>query len=336
VTPTPFGNLIGSGYVAVSLFFVLSGFIISYTYLTQGGGLRGTPRNFYVSRFARIYPAYLLAFLLAAPTDIQASLHANHLGTAVGKLAVNALMVLTMQQAWTPWTAWAWNFPAWSVSVEVFFYLLFPWIGPRLARVRSSSRLPLAAAFWATSLCAPFALWLLKGRTGPPQLGDHLQMAVEFTPLLRLPEFAIGILLGRAFVHRSPAFDKLQNLSLPITALILGVLMFCPFIPHPLLASALMTPLFAALIVSLAMGKGLLARFLSLPLLILLGEASYGIYILQIPVSFLTRTPPPLTSPRLLAVYCLCLVAFAVLSFSLIETPMRRRIRLWLGDGVAV
>jgi peptidoglycan/LPS O-acetylase OafA/YrhL len=31
-----------------------------------------------------------------------------------------------MQQAWIPWTAWHWNYPAWSVSVETFFYLVFP------------------------------------------------------------------------------------------------------------------------------------------------------------------------------------------------------------------
>jgi peptidoglycan/LPS O-acetylase OafA/YrhL len=62
--------------------------------------------------------------------------------------------------------------------------------------------------------------------------------------------------------------------------------------PRPLLANGLLVPLFAILIYSLAEGGGLLARLLSLPTLVLLGEANYGIYILQIPVSYLLRQPP--------------------------------------------
>ena len=56
-------NLVGAGYTAVDLFFLLSGFILSYSYINLDGRMRGSRRNFYVSRFARIYPAYLVGFL---------------------------------------------------------------------------------------------------------------------------------------------------------------------------------------------------------------------------------------------------------------------------------
>ena len=328
----PLKNIIASGYVGVSLFFLLSGFIMAYSYLAPQGDLRGSRRNFYATRFARIYPAYFLGFLLAAPTDILLSLHANHLRVALVKLLTSAFLVLTLQQAWTPWTAWAWNFPAWSVSVEVFFYLLFPFLGPRLARIRSSYAFPAAAGIWILSLAAPAALYLLRGPTGPPQLGDHLQMAVEFTPLLRLPEFALGILLGRAFV--AGRFARLPGslLSLVAAVAILAVMVLSPHIPHPFLAGGLLTPLFALLLVSLAQGKGSLAWLLSLPALILLGEASYGIYILQIPVSFVLHVPPPLTSAATLLFYCASLIVIALLSFRFVETPLRGRLRNWLGD----
>lgn len=329
----PLKNVIGAGYTAVSLFFLLSGFLLSYSYLTGDGTLRGSRRNFWVSRFARIYPAYLLGFLLAAPTDVLLSLRANHFVVAVAKLLTSAFLVLTLQQAWTPWTAWAWNFPSWSVSVEAFFYLVFPWIGPRLARVRASACVPLAVGLWALSLCAPTVLYLLKGPTGPPQLGDHLQMAVEFTPLLRLPEFAIGILLGRAYT--SGHFVRLRWRPLPLLAagLILAVMAFCPSLPHAFLAGGLLTPLFAVLIVTLAHGEGMLAALLSWPLLVLLGEASYGIYILQIPISYVLRRPPPMASVRLLTFYCITLIVVSVLSFKFVESPLRVAIKGWLVGG---
>jgi peptidoglycan/LPS O-acetylase OafA/YrhL len=326
----PVKNVIGSGYIAVSLFFLLSGFILSYSYLAQDGALRGTPRNFYVSRFARIYPAYLLGFLLAAPGNIFISLHVNHLAVAVAKLFTGGFLVLTLLQAWTPWTAWAWNFPAWSVSVEAFFYLLFPWLGPRLARLRASACLSLALGLWILSLVPPSIFYLLRGWTGPPQLGDHLQMAIEFTPLLRLPEFAIGILLGRAYT--SGRFHRFRGKSLPFLAAlsILAIVAFCPWIPQPFLEGSLLTPLFAVLIVTLAHGEGFLARILSLSFVVLLGEASYGIYIFQIPISSVLRVPPPLASIRTLVFYCAALITVSILSFRFVESPLRIRIKSWL------
>jgi peptidoglycan/LPS O-acetylase OafA/YrhL len=323
-------NLAGSGYIAVDLFYLLSGFILTYSYLSPEGTLLGSRRNFYASRFARIYPAYFLAFILAAPSDIATSLHVNHLVTAVAKLAISAGSVLTLQQAWTPWTAWDWNYPAWSVSVEVFFYLLFPWLAVRLARLKHTSTLPLAGLFWLLALLAPFVLWTVKGTTGQPTRADHLQMAIEFTPILRLPEFAIGILLGRAYVLGR--FRRLNGNLLATLAFlsIFAVLAFCPNLPHPLLANGLLAPLFALLIVSLAQAKGPLAWFLALPFMVTLGEASYGIYILQIPLALLINRPPPYHSIKILCLYCALLTLCSVISWRFVESPLRKNIRRWL------
>jgi peptidoglycan/LPS O-acetylase OafA/YrhL len=327
--PAPLLNLAASGYTAVSLFFLLSGFILSYSYL-NAGQLRGTARAFYASRFARIYPAYLLAFLLAAPTNLLWSLRVNHLPIAALKLLTSALVVLTLQQAWTPWTAWCWNFPAWSVSVEAFFYLAFPWIGPRLARLRLRTCIKISVALWLISLCAPMALFLGKGVTGAPELGDHLQMIIEFNPLLRLPEFVIGILLGRAYSMGLTA--KLGSKIPPYLSAgcIILVLAFCPSIPHPLLANGLLTPLFALLILGLTQEKGWLPQLLSRPILVMLGEVSYGIYILQIPVAYVLRMPPPHQSLRAFGIYVLALLAAAILSWRFVESPLRTRLRQWL------
>jgi peptidoglycan/LPS O-acetylase OafA/YrhL len=327
----PVQNIIGAGYIAVNFFYLLSGFILTYSYISTTNTFRGTRRRFYVSRFARIYPAYFLGFLLAAPTDILVSFHTNRPAVAAVKLTVGALLLLSLQQAWTPWTAWVWNYPAWSISVEAFFYLIFPWLGPRLSRIRSSRYLFTIFALWLLSLLTPLWLVLTKGTTGAPQLGDHLQIAIECTPLLRLPDFAIGILLGRAFT--SGRFVRLRGafLSSAAALAILFLVAFFPTIPYPLLAGGLLTPFFCILIVAVARGDDRLGRFLSLPAIVFLGEASYGIYILQIPVAYVLRVPPPLSSPTVLVLFCVALTTTAVLSFRLVESPLRARIKTWLG-----
>lgn len=325
--PDPLRNIAGSGFVAVSFFFLLSGFILSYSYLNPKGEMRGTKWSFYSSRIARIYPAYLLGFLLAAPTNIAWTLRVNHLSTAIAKLFFGGGLVLTLQQAWTPWTAWYWNFPAWSVSAEAFFYLVFPFVGWRIYRLRPSFCLAAAGGLWMVSLAAPLALFLVKGVTDGPGSGALLQRAIEFTPLLRLPEFLIGILLGRMFSSGLTFSSGMSKaLSYLSAGAIVAVLTQASAIPHALLGGLLL-PLFALLIFTLAEGQGVLARVLSLPLIVLLGEASYGIYILQIPVAYILRIPPPHASLRVFAMYSATLLVISLLSLRFIELPLRSRIR---------
>lgn len=326
-------NLAASGYVAVSLFFLLSGFVLSYSYLGREGKLRGSRRGFWVARLARIYPAYLVAFLLAAPTNLLWTMKVNAAKVAAVKLVVGGSLVLAMLQAWTPWTAWYWNFPAWSISVEAFFYLSFPFFAARLSKLKRTACLGVMGAAYLLAIAPPIALYCFKHITGPPQLDQHLQMAVEFTPLFRLPEFIIGILLGRLYVlgyRLKPAHSRM--ISYGSAAAILLVLSFSSSIPHPILSSGL-APLFGLLVFSLADGEGSLAKFLSLPVLILLGEASYGIYILQIPVSYVLHTLPPIQEWKTFGVYSVTLIMLSLLSLKFVETPLRGRIRKWLGGG---
>jgi hypothetical protein len=116
-------TFLGNGYLAVALFFLLSGFILSYTY--AGNVENGRQHaKFWEPRFARIYPVYFLSLMLALPFQRALPL-------------TTKIAVLAMVQAWNPfrrgWTG-AWNYPAWSLSVEAFFYLCFPFIQKRISR----------------------------------------------------------------------------------------------------------------------------------------------------------------------------------------------------------
>jgi peptidoglycan/LPS O-acetylase OafA/YrhL len=108
-----------SGYAGVTLFFVLSGFVIAYTYLEQfEAGMTGRNVGAYLAaRFARVYPLYLLFILFGWLTTNYSGTPWRHL------LAV---------QTWSSRleVAYGINGPAWSVGVEVFLYLAFPLVLP--------------------------------------------------------------------------------------------------------------------------------------------------------------------------------------------------------------
>ncbi len=95
------------------MLFVLSGFVMLVShYKRENENLR----DYYVSRIARIGPVYMLALALSC---IFYFTHTNNNFTA---FILNA----TFLQSWFPPHALTWNGPAWSLSVEAFFYLTFP------------------------------------------------------------------------------------------------------------------------------------------------------------------------------------------------------------------
>ncbi len=305
------------GYVAVLLFYILSGFILSYNYLGQD---LSKPRNrwkFWVARFARIYPAYLLAFLLSIPfapsTPLPVTLR-------------NAFLMLTMTQAWSPYTAHVFNFTAWSLSVEMFFYLAFPFLLMRLRNVSDRALWVVMSAALTIGIVIPMVL----GAMTLPLTAEQKWIFITSTPLFRLPEFIIGVSLGLLYIRHKR--DDLSNRGgMLATGAVLASLMLMATVwpataEHYSMNSLLIVP-FAALVFALAQGGGWIGRFLTWRPIVILGEASYGIYILQFPVrSWMRAAVPPydaVLSP-------LVLVLVAVASFFLFEEPARRAIRRWL------
>src|SRR4051794_29809514 len=69
--------LVGSGYVGVGLFFVLSGFVLAYNYLEPMEAGRVSRREFWLARLARVYPVYLLGLVAGMPVFVQWMLHAS-------------------------------------------------------------------------------------------------------------------------------------------------------------------------------------------------------------------------------------------------------------------
>ncbi len=281
---TPLRNAAGTGYVAVSLFFVLSGFILTYVHAGPGAPAIEA-REFYENRFARIYPAYAFALLVIALPFARHTVRTD----GVSAMLEQAIAVVFLVQAYVPKLALAWNPPAWSLSVEAFFYALFPVVAPRLSRCRRSTLLAIAVACYGICLLLPLA-YLHFTPDGPlpatPDSRGFWLGVLRYGPLTRLPEFVIGIIAGRWYLDLGSPRASTRWVMVTIAALgVLGAtLALSPALPYPLLHNGLLAPVFALLIVGLAAGGGPLAALLSTRPLVALGEASYSLYVLHLPV----------------------------------------------------
>src|SRR5215470_12788068 len=124
--PWWYQNFAGIGYIGVNFFFVLSGFILVYIYAANNADVR----RFWKARFARIYPAYVFSLAVTAPFFFFVLRHLNlpFFAWSERHLAFAALLTLCLFQAWSPQGALTWNPVCWSLSVEAFFYFLFPFL----------------------------------------------------------------------------------------------------------------------------------------------------------------------------------------------------------------
>src|SRR5215469_558739 len=197
-------NFASIGFVGVNFFFVLSGFILVYTY--EGPALNAG--NFWWARFARIYPAYLLSLLVAAPFFFLALHHLDLPFYAWSKVhpVWASTLTLTLLQAWVPQGALTWNSVCWSLSVEAFFYFVFPLFLLRSRRTSPRALLFWLGALWLVSLsCSSSYVFLHPDGAANVNSGAtdlFWKNVLSFNPLVRLPEFLIGLVTGRLFLSQ--------------------------------------------------------------------------------------------------------------------------------------
>jgi peptidoglycan/LPS O-acetylase OafA/YrhL len=320
-------------YFGMSLFFVLSGFVIQYNYgqsfrlLT----LRTATRQFYVARFARLYPLYAVTILTVLP-----SLPTPWPGW------IN-LSYLTLTQSWfnVEYQTFA---PDWSISTEWFFYLAFI----PLTLIASRIRNPLLAM---AALCAAaiagislsFGLW-------QPELSQfarhwfwHNDVAsadpwlwfTYYSPYLRVLEFMVGMLAAR--VHQMSSINRPDRL-LPFGLLwcAIGFVVLGRNALPNLATNFLFTPGLAVVMICVSVSNGLLARALATPVMQFFGEISYSIYVwsfvaMAVLANTLTQAHPMTVQYvnsviKFIVIFALTMV-FAYGSYLLIEMPSRRWLR---------
>ncbi len=327
--PRWYQNFASIGYVGVNFFFVLSGFILVYTY--AAGHL--DPRRFWQARFARIYPAYLFSLAVTAPFFFLTARRLNlpFFAWSMQHLFLASILALTLLQSWVPQGALTWNPVCWSLSVEAFFYALFPFLPGRTQPFSRRRLLFLIAGTWLVSLAISAAYIALHpdGAANIDSTETNLfwKNILSFNPLVRLPEFVVGMLTCRLFLsgQRSRRFGAQCILS-GVLGIVL-VTIFADRIPNPVISTGLLSPAFAAIIYGVAL-EPRWTRLLALPPLVYLGEASYSLYLLHsfvVSSVFAAVTHAPLPVRVVLSVGAA--IAASLLTFKFIEQPARRFLR---------
>ena len=308
----------GRGGSGVGLFFVLSGFVLAWSARPSD-----TAGAVWRRRAARILPAYLVVWVVA--------------GAAAGWLtgatpwragAANLLLL----QSWIPRESiyFGWNGPAWSLSCEAFFYLLLPFVLPRLGRLSSRGRLRLATALVALDLVLAVVASVATPRETSvldSQFG-FVGWLVYICPLARLPEFVLGLLAAL-----SVRDGQLPRVRLPLAVGAVAAAYAATYASaHFVVQVATLVVPFTLLVVALAQRE--LAgtpSWLAGRRWVVLGEWSYALYLTHhLMLQVAQRAVGEVGGTRAIAWVALLLVAavlVAGLLFHLVERPAERRLR---------
>jgi peptidoglycan/LPS O-acetylase OafA/YrhL len=275
----------------------------------------------------------MLSLLLSAPFFFFAVRHLDIPFQAWSKQHLAAACVLTVSllQSWFPQAALTWNAVCWSLSVEAFFYLLFPILLVWTKKFTARS-LFWSIVAWSLVSLSISVLYILLHPDGINKINSGettllWKNILSFNPLLRLPEFLVGVFAGRLFLSMK------SNRKMAIPLVVLGVLMVVTLvlvadrIPRPLISAGFLSPAFAAIIYGLAL-RPRWATFLETGALVLLGDASYSLYLLHSTViSTVADRIPSLQWPLRATLAFLAAVAVSLLSYYLVEEPFRKLLR---------
>jgi peptidoglycan/LPS O-acetylase OafA/YrhL len=332
----------------MSLFFVLSGFVIYYNYaeMFRRESLASAGWKFFAARFARLYPLYAVSIIIALP-HVPAPAFDGHPWVL--------LSYLTLTQSWfnTLWTVFQ---PAWSISTEWFLYLVFV---PLLWIVRPWK--PSVSTLLAYCAAAALTLYLLLGVFVEPlkavvreQLFVSPQISVEplawldyFGAPVRVFEFVAGILSARAYMalrDSDPSGSRWVFILAPLWCA--AVILIEPLTAgNVLLGNFIFAPALAPFMLYVCRSPGhRFGRMLSSRPLQFMGDISYSVYVWSFFVlDALTNTLKSgepsiegiINSVLRVVVAVGLTTVFAYGSFVLIEKPSRRWLRAVLTGSKA-
>ncbi|KPN91592.1 acyltransferase family protein [Pseudomonas nunensis] len=269
---------------AVSFFFVLSGYILAYAYpdLSKPGSVR----KFYVARVARVWPLHIATIFIwifliyklnPAPLLWEHGIY-------------RTIATVFMVQSWVPIEIWATsiNGVSWSISTEIFFYLLFPLIAKRF-----TSRWKQILAVELIIISAILLISNLFPNKNP--YGISASGLMYFFPPTRLLEFTVGIglfHLTQSFKISDNALSKSQWTVVEVSALLLTYVTMMATKSHAIgnlfgqsvsyyVSTAGSFPAFAVLIGIFSFGKGHISSILKTRPLVFLGELSFALYLVH-------------------------------------------------------
>jgi len=306
------------GFIGVSIFFVLSGFVISYANDNWKDW-----KHYMVGRVSRIYPAHLIVTALVILV-FEETIRSE-------KDLIVWLTNFSLLQAWVPSPRFlrALNDVSWSLSVEMFFYVSFIF----LRRLEDRYLYMLCISAYCVNLGAEWSM----------QVG-HLHLAhwlFYIFPVSRLPEFLIGMSIYRIYKSGSLSLAFIGKLDF---IFLLSLMVATVSLMHILHVKTIflyfsVPAVFASFMVaSLATGGS--NGYMQNKRLVLLGESSFALYLIHMPLLMLglrlvrnVDFPAPMLfmiTPALLA------IGLAVVFYLKVELPSTRATKKYLGSLLKV
>lgn len=253
------------GALAVDLFFAMSGYIICMCYgsVFERGITARQLGRFLSIRVARIYPlhAVLLLAWLSVPGILVAT--GRPVPLSFDPLYYMASVLLVQGWGWTDQLAW--NVPAWSISAELAFYLVFPFLAyaARLQRTKAS-------------LAAGLGLALAGIMAGGLLFGGLTEHVAQQAPVRCITECILGMWV----------FHAARRLLIPSTMLFVAASGLIGSYALGLAPDYAVLPVaFGCIVWGVLDPLHIVSRVLSLPVLCWLGEISFSTYM----VHFLVR-----------------------------------------------
>lgn len=291
--------VIRGGYLAVTTFFVLSGFVLSRSYAETEWNSKNL-RRYGVGRFARVYPVYALSLALVVPFILE-----DRITGKAPLVAVHGLLL----QGWLGHLPVSWNTPAWTLSCEAFFYFTFPLFAVLVQRANWRATLGIAAA----ACLLTRVMWAVG-------------ISDEIKPLIHLSDFLMGIAAARIFDLLREREVRLRGAWLYQPGAVLGaaLIAYPRLLPSPVDLNTALRPLNALLLLGFALGGGVIARALSSEPIVFLGKSSYAMYILHIPLLwwYLRYSRNNAVLP-----YLALVIGLSALVYRFIEEPANRWLR---------
>ncbi|KMS56671.1 hypothetical protein V474_15740 [Novosphingobium barchaimii LL02] len=316
-------TLFRQGYCGVSFFYILSGFILSHAYGARLATGKPRMRSYFLWRVCRIAPLhwimtlFFLAWLATAKGAVPGP----------GTIGLNFLLL----HAWSPDTTvhYALNGPSWSLSDELFFYAAFPWLSRVPTRLLALCLV--LGLMLVTALAVMAMMW-------EPVYSPRLEWLFYVAPPVRLADFVTGMLLYRTWQQgggrRWAGTTAELCVTLAIPAAMVGFSLLA--LPMPLRWQLAYLPLMAAAVLVFAHGRGAISVLLQGHWPVLLGEASFALYLTHRPLVTLAARlwgGDPAFAPVLAAMLPPVCITLSIVIFLLFERPLLRRLRRRLRPG---
>lgn len=266
-------SIFANGYVGVSFFFVLSGFVLSYSYQDKIINGQITGKRYLFLRLARLSP---LHFAIAIP----------FIGLAINSDQINLFALLanlSYMQSWVPISSvyFSFNAPSWSLSNEMFFYACFFFlVTMTLKRLINIGACLLILIFIAATMVTIYL-------DGSKFFGSNKTLAhwiFYIFPGFRIIEFICGMILFRLWVS---GYKIKSYFVIPAYALLVVSMYFANFIPEAFRMSLYFLPVIVFFLFVHLQGEGVINGLLKSKFMVLLGNASFAFYLIHQPLIYI-------------------------------------------------